>query len=257
MKFSVNSEDPLDTALVLAAEGLHCFPCSSNKRPTCPNGFLDATTDPKELDALWTNPGPLVGVRSGANSNIDVLDIDVGHPEALAWWTSNRAQIPTTRVHRTRRRGLHLLFRHHPGLRCSIGRLAKGVDVRAEGGYFVWWPAAGCAVLNDGPVAQWPAWLLALLQPPAQAKNRCLVVPDERALAGLVRLVANAREGERNQVLFWAACRLGEMVATRLLNSQLAIALIADAAVHAGLPRFEAERTARSGLCAGGGGHAR
>jgi len=43
------------------------------------------------------------------------------------------------------------------------------------------------------------------------------------------------------------------MVADGLLSATTAVALIAEAATRAGLPRTEAERTARSGVAAGGG----
>jgi hypothetical protein len=64
----------------------------------------------------------------------------------------------------------------------------------------------------------------------------------------LVRLVAAAREGERNALTFWAACRAGEMVASGFLDAGWAIGVIAEAAIQAGLARPEAERTARNGV---------
>jgi AraC-like DNA-binding protein len=72
--------------------------------------------------------------------------------------------------------------------------------------------------------------------------------PNARSLAGLVRGVATAPEGERNNVAFWAACRAGEMVAAGLLDSETAVALITEAAVRAGLPQPAAMRTAFSGV---------
>jgi hypothetical protein len=54
---------------------------------------------------------------------------------------------------------LHFIFKHRAGLRNSESKIAPGVDVRAEGGYIVWWPASGCRVLCEGPVAPWPAKL--------------------------------------------------------------------------------------------------
>jgi hypothetical protein len=131
----------LGDALKLASEGRHCFPCASSKRPTTPHGFLDASADPVVLRELWANyAGPLVGVRTGLSSGIDVLDLDRKHPEALVWWFSHRDRLPLTRVHRTRSGGLHLIFRHVPDVRCSAGRIAPGIDVRGDGGYIIWWP---------------------------------------------------------------------------------------------------------------------
>jgi hypothetical protein len=232
-------------ALILASERWHCFPCAPNKRPASPNGFLDASIDPIVLQELWARyPGPLIGVRTGIASDIDVLDLDRQHRDATVWWRLHRDYLPITRVHRTRSGGLHLVFRHAPGLRCSAGRIARGVDVRGDGGYVIWWPATGLPVLRDAPVACWPEWLRTQLVSPERPVVSRITVPDGHVLERLVRLVASACEGERNNLTYWAACRAGEMVASGLLQADVAAALIAEAATRAGLPRVEAERTA-------------
>jgi hypothetical protein len=239
----------LADALILASEGRHCFPCASSKRPATPHGFLDASADPVALRELWAKyPGPLVGVRTGRSSGIDILDLDRKHREAIVWWACHRDRLPVTRVHRTRSGGLHLVFRHAPDIRCSAGWIAPGIDVRGDGGYFIWWPATGLPVLSSAPFAPWPDWLCAQILPSQPAVAPRITVPDGRALARLVRVVAGAREGERNDVTYWAACRAGEMVASGLLGPEAAVALIAEAAARAGLPRGEAMRTTRSGI---------
>jgi hypothetical protein len=96
-------------------------------------------------------------VSTGFVSGVDVLDIDAKHIEARQWWGTHRDRIPATRVHRTRSGGLHLLFRHAPYVGCSVGRIALGIDVRGDGGYAIWWPTAGFPVLQDAPLATWPA----------------------------------------------------------------------------------------------------
>jgi hypothetical protein len=246
----------LDQALMLAARGLPCFPCGTNKCPTTPHGFLDASADLAAVRNLWaTHPGELVGVRTGATSGLDVLDIDRKHEQAARWWSAHRDRLRATRVHRTRSGGLHLLFEHAPGLRCSASKIVPGVDVRGDGGYIIWWPAAELPVLCEAPVAPWPAWLLMRLvpQPRPVPPPTGVTVPDPHALAQLARLVADAPEGRRNALAFWAACRAGEMVASGLLSMATAVAVITEAAICAGLPRTEAERTARSGVHIGGG----
>ena len=69
------------------------FPCSANKKPTRPSednvlhGFHDATMDPDEIAWLWRNwPGELIGVATGAVSQLWVIDIDVKHREGCDWW---------------------------------------------------------------------------------------------------------------------------------------------------------------------------
>ena len=239
----------LKAALELARPGLAVFPCGRNKHPCTQNGFLDATKDAATVQELWRrHGGPLVGVRTGAISGVDVLDLDAKHSDARNWWHAHRAELPVTRVHRTRGGGLHLVFRHAQGLRCSTSKLAHGIDVKGDDGCAIWWPAAGLPILHEGPPAPWPSWLLAQLKPPAPQPPSRLVIPDDRRLRQLLRRVATAHEGERNAITYWASCRFGEMVATGLISTREAEALIIDAAMAAGLPRSEAIATARSGL---------
>ena len=126
------------TTAGLSLEELPRFPCRPDKRPLVPGGFRAATTDPARI-AVWQArfPNCLWGVPTGAVTGFDVLDID---PEGLGWFEANRHRILVTRVHHTPRGGLHLFFKHAQGLRCSRGRIAPGVDVRADGGYVIWWP---------------------------------------------------------------------------------------------------------------------
>jgi hypothetical protein len=243
----------LARAMSLVGQGLPCFPCGIAKKPTTPRGFKDATCDPDAVCELWTkHPGPLVGVSTGGSSGLDVLDIDPRHGGDV-WLAEHKHRLPPTRAHRTRSGGLHLLFEHQRGVRSSAGRIAAGVDVRASGGYVIWWPAAGLPVLSDTAVAAWPAWLCARLISPPQSKPQRITVPDQYALMRLVRLIAGVREGERNDLTYWAACRAGEMVASGLLAANVAAAVIAEAATRAGLPRAEAERAARNRVRTTGG----
>lgn len=249
----------LDAALTISKLlGLPAFPCKRNKAPACPRGFQAAESDSGALLELWRrHPGPLVGVPTGGSSNTDVLDLDHKHAEAIAWWAANRRRLPATRTHRTRSGGLHLLFRHAPGLRCWTGRPVPGVDGRGDGGYVIWWPAAGLPVLCDAPPNSWPDWLLSELLPATPVRRpKKVAIPDGHMLAALVRKIAGAARGERNSITFWAACRAGEMSASGLITADTAAALIASAATRSGLTQTEAERTAWSGVRTGLGSKA-
>ena len=183
----------LAEALLLAFEGRHCFPCSATKRPASPHGFKDATTDPDALrDSVAGISGRVNRGQHGNVSGIDVLDIDVKHAETKTWWQDNRCRFPRTRIHRTRSGGLHLLFKHPDGARCTAGKIALGVDTRADGGYVIWWPANGLPIFSDAPPASWPEWFLSELRPKVRPSTPVARVPDHHFIGKLVHLVAGA-----------------------------------------------------------------
>src|SRR5262249_4407804 len=128
----------LQAALELARTGLAVFPCAHNKKPCTPHGFYNASKDASEVRELWRcHAGTLVGIRTGEASNVAVLDIDAKHAAARQWFADNRHRLLPTRAHRTPGGGIHLIFAHVEGLRCSTGKIVLGVDVRAEGGYAI------------------------------------------------------------------------------------------------------------------------
>jgi Bifunctional DNA primase/polymerase, N-terminal len=165
IRFVGNANQALNTAIALGAMGLPCFPSAPNNHPACPHDFQDAATDPIELRELWDRvPGELVRVRTGESSGIDVLDLDPKQDEAWEWCKANQRRFPRTRTHKTPWGGVHLLFRHKHGLRCSA-RIVPGIEVHANDGSFIWWPATGFPVLRPAPLADWPQWLLDDLAP--------------------------------------------------------------------------------------------
>jgi hypothetical protein len=243
------SMPPLEHALALASMGFAVFPIGKDKAPRCPRGHKAASTDPDCIRAMAGQYGfVLVGVATGEASNAAVLDLDRQHG-AAAWWTENRHRLPATRTHRTRSGGLHLWFRHKPDLRCSTAKIAPGVDVKAEGGACIWWPATGLPALSTAPLAPWPDWLAPPPPPPAPAyvhRGPRPAAHIEAQLAGLVRVVAASKPGQRNASLFWAAARAGELVAVGELSKPHAESVLLEAAAHAGLDRLEAGRTIKS-----------
>jgi hypothetical protein len=130
---------------------LWTFPCGEDKKPRNKHGFKDA------VQGVWWPKAKLVGVLTGRKNWFDVLDID--GDAGLKWYDRNYDAIPQTRAHSTQR-GMHLLFVHAPGLRCSTSKITPGVDVKAELGYCIWWPREGYPI-EDHPLSEWPDWLLA------------------------------------------------------------------------------------------------
>jgi hypothetical protein len=246
------SEQVLDSALKLADTGMPVFPCLLDKRPATVHGFKDASADSATVCELWRKyPGPLIGVPTGEVSGFNVLDFDTAkHPEASDWWRDNYGRLPRTRMHRTRSGGFHLLFKHDALIRGTSSKIWRGVDTRGAGNFIVWWPANGLPVI-DAPLAAWPDWLLAEFRPKPQPPTVPWVSHfrgDSGWLRGLVRFVVYAVEGERNQKLFWAACRAGEAVRDGKADEGFVVEVLLEAAQHAGLDRRGAQATIRSGM---------
>jgi Bifunctional DNA primase/polymerase, N-terminal len=234
-------------ALKLARRGLAVFPCRPDKTPLTSNGFKDASADPDIVHAWWTaHPQALFGVPTGIK--FVVIDIDLQHVEAQQWYDANRSRLPLTRTHVTRSGGRHLLFKPNSRVGCSAGKLGAHIDTRGHGGYIIWWPAHGFEVKHSGVLAKAPEWIVEALAPPPEPPRSHTQFHASRDshVPGIIRTVIAARQGQRNNVVFWAANRLAEMSLAGDIARNEAIALIVDAARHIGLPEAEARRTVMS-----------
>ena len=220
-----------------------------SKRPLIAHGYYSASADRVELARWWRKwPNALFALRTGLPGGIAVLDLDPRHGVDLAI-----ADRYATRKHRTRSGGIHAVFRHRSGLRSSAGRIAPGVDVRADPGCVVWWPVHGFEVLCEGPIAEWPDDLAQVTRgaPPSKGEEHCPLrgcspgashirgqadrdiylsvirrVPlsgvvtrrVHRRMIGALDVTACKSEGERNAALFWSACQFGEMIGEGLID---------------------------------------
>lgn len=237
---------------------LPVFPCRLDKHPLIKSWASRAQRiEPPEH---W----PLVGVPTG--DAFDALDIDV---EGLAWLDEFWDRLPPTRAHETRSGGRHVLFRHAEGLRNSTKRIARGIHVRADGGFVIWWPRQGHRVLSDAGVAEWPEWLLAKAMKPPGAGARVIEgttaphAPDgvvsrtlnsRKRFKSIIRLVENAQRGERNDTLYWGACRFNEIIAEGLIRPKVASAVLESAARINGLVKDDGIEAVRATIMSGLGG---
>jgi hypothetical protein len=158
----------LRAALSYARRGIPVFPCEpSGKRPLTYNGFWDATTDPRRIEAWWDRwPFANVGVPTGGKSGLLVLDIDSrgGGTESLTILERQDSPLPKTTRSRTGGGGVHVFFKYPVGeeVRNSAGWLGPGLDVRGEGGYVVVPPSRTQSAyewIDRSPPAE-AAWLL-------------------------------------------------------------------------------------------------
>lgn len=148
----------LEAALACAARGWHVFPCGPDKRPLTEHGFLDATTDRAAVRAMWkTHPDASVAVATGASALV-VVDLDCKHGQpGLDEWHKLKerlgADIDATTLVETPSGGMHVYYRangHKVG--STAGRLAPGIDTRAEGGYVIAAGSPGYLYVDDhGP----------------------------------------------------------------------------------------------------------
>jgi hypothetical protein len=140
------------------------------------------------------------------------------------------------------------------------GQLAPGIDVRGAGGYLVGPGSRGVRGLyalasdpDDVTVQPIPEQLLQLMtadkgspRRSASAPVRTWAMSGGRSLVGLVRCVLEAPQGQRNNRLFWAACKAFEHAAAGRLDADQAEDALMQAAAEVGLPDKEAEATLKS-----------
>lgn len=200
------------------------YPCScgiyqcpsAGKHPRTRNGLKDATTDAERI-ARWWKQWPTANVGVVPREDIAVIDVDPrnGGDVTLRELIAEHGPLPETLVARTGSGGLHIWL-HHTG--SARGKLGPGLDVKTATGYLVAPPSLHVcggtySWATKAKVAPAPtAWRLALRPAVASTGNRKPtdgVMHEGRAL-GIAYHVANAINGERNSLLFWAACRFWE-----------------------------------------------
>lgn len=129
------------------------------KSPHIPEGFLKASQDEAQIRTWWKRwPDALVGVPMGQVTGLIALDYDPDkHSEATGdWLQSNTESLMAARIHGTLRGGRHYLYRVPKGQRYRTGtdlvlggKPRTGIDLRADGGYVIWWPLHGGNVTNE------------------------------------------------------------------------------------------------------------
>lgn len=134
----------LRAALDYAAHGWPIFALQPrDKKPLTTNGFKAATTDAAIIRAWWAKtPDANIGLDVG-RAGLVVIDLDKrGDRDGFAEWDElvQRHQLQaTTYTSLTGGGGKHLLFQAPAEVEIhnSAGKLASGIDVRANGGYIV------------------------------------------------------------------------------------------------------------------------
>ena len=188
--YSTASSNLEAAALSLAAAGFAVFPLQPRSKEPYPgsHGFRDATTDANVIRKLWSMaPNSNIGVRPPAT--ILVVDIDPrnGGDDTLERLEEQHGKLPATLWAMTGGGGAHFYFRKPDGWRLP-STLGAGVDVKGESGYLVAPPSVHvsggvyhwASPLGTLPIADAPAWLLALGWPAGERASVQVVDEDER-----------------------------------------------------------------------------
>jgi hypothetical protein len=229
-----------------------------DKVPLIARGYYGASVEAIDLARWWRKwPDALFALRTGLPGGIAVLDLDPRHGADLTL-----ADRYTTRKHRTRSGGLHLIFQHRRGLRSSVSKIGPGIDVRGAPGCVVWWPLYDCEVVCEGPIAEWPEELLPAVQErergshhltsrmwgtPFPLSTSATRHPPAR-VRSLLNCVETAAEGSRNETLFVTACTFFEMVGEGVMSILIARRLLTGSGRLCGLPRDEIAATIEKGF---------
>lgn len=132
-----------EAALTYASWGWHVLPVVPNgKVPATQHGVKDATTDPEQITRWWAqNPDFNIGIAAGERSGIIVFDIDPrnGGEESWSVWTDNHGRVPDGAMQMTAGGGFHHIADYIPEIRSC--KLTEGVDLLADGRYFVAFPS--------------------------------------------------------------------------------------------------------------------
>jgi hypothetical protein len=221
-----------EAALRYALAGMGVFPIvPRGKKPLTDHGLKDATKDPTVIREWWQRrPGANVGIATGAESGVFVVDVDPRNDGNESLWELElkHGKLETTKV-RTGGGGTHFYIKHPGGLvPCSAGRLGPGLDVKGDGGYVVAPPSIHCSGqpyrwersdrAGGAPLAPAPTWLLDLIRNPAVGQS------SPRPANEWVELIRGPIvRGARNDTLVRLA---GHLLRIRVLDPAIAAELV-------------------------------
>ncbi|WP_308465207.1 bifunctional DNA primase/polymerase [Rathayibacter soli] len=249
-----------EAAREFASAGVAVFACvPGSKRPLTSHGFHDASVNPRLVADWWARwPEANIGLPTGGD-RVDVVDIDVHGPVSgfVGFERARRAGLVEgwAALVRTPSGGVHAYYPADPAHpQPSWQAAAVGVDFRGNRGYVIAPPSIitseGRSVTYElittarsAPVPTDAVALRNFLDPrPSRASAPTHAIRVGTDAERLSAWVASRGEGERNQALFWAACRLAEAGTEPEATRQA----LGPAARRIGLPDVEVTATIRS-----------
>jgi hypothetical protein len=193
-----------------------------------PNGFKDASTDPKKI-RWWWECAPNANVAIAPPPNCVVLDVDPKHggDATLAQFEKEHGNLPITWTVTTGG-GQHFYFDVESPVRNTVSQVGPGLDFKGAGnGYVVAPPSlhvsgnrytwARGRALSDIPVAPMPGWLL------VATRSRSDIRGDAAPAASWRALVRDGvGEGARNATI----ARLTGHLLRRYIDPEVTLELL-------------------------------
>lgn len=244
-----------------------------------------ATTEPAEINRDWRQwPDANVGIVTGPKSGIFVVEADTldGHGvdgiANLEKLIEDNGGIPDTLEAASPSGSRHLYFRYPQDreIKNSTSKVAKGVDVRGDGGMVIGPPSVKPGYKQayswkNPPglvdLAECPEWLVKkCIEDSKRSKVKSLSKRAaaastrddqssrnyaEAALRGEINDLLLTPEGQRNDALNRVAFKLGQLVGGGHIDQGQVVTELSTAAEQIGLDDNEIEPTINSGLQAG------
>ena len=182
----------------------YVFPLQRRRKtPLIPEWPTKATIDPPTIREWWIrNPGSNIGIACGP-SKLVVVDCDVKNEavNGLEAWLDLKTEhdiSDATITQKTPSGGEHILYHSNgSGIHNSSGKLAPGIDIRAEGGYIVAPPSLTAAGEYVWEVSSHPTSTKILPLPPP-----LIALLAKQNIATRAEPVPNSiYKGQRNEVL--------------------------------------------------------
>lgn len=238
--------------------------------PRLPEGVADTPLETmpkielngkKPVEKDWPNKGQLnVDFKNVGYKPCGYVVFDTDGPEGREAFARllNELELPTritTFATATPNNGLHIFYLDPEiGFRNSVNVCGlQRVDIRvAPGGFVRDYPSPGYRIVNRRPSEPMPDKLVEYFRDKfaerdakLEARKTAAGGTQKHSLSGLLYTIHNARQGERNATLFWAASRVAEMPARRHGS---ALRQLEHAAADIGLHHTEIDKTIASAM---------
>jgi hypothetical protein len=184
----------LEYALHLAFLGFWLFPVKRRRKTPAITGWQNRATRHEATLREWFEDNMYaIGISTskfGDDGALLVVDVDQkpdrdGRQSLLAL-KAEGFELPTTRTHRSPSGGVHMVYKVAAPVKGSVDKIGPGLDIRSKGNLIVaYHDGSTDYVLNNGPVADAPTWLIELCGKASDKPKSDKPAPDSTTDAAL------------------------------------------------------------------------